>query len=338
MNDGCLGRGDRVLSLLWPGLPFVRNARRTMRALANPETTPARLSARPRRLTMHPYAGRCAAALDMQSFLGRELSGDLVGAYVLGSIGTDEVVAYSDFDAVVIIREEVFNDPRRLAAVGSALSRARRIMHRHDPLQHHGWFILRENDLLRYPEEYLPLAVLRRGKSLLPREPHMLTIRPSRPTSMAAPFQRLAEGLLRRIGSGQMPRDSFALKGFLSQVMLLPALYVQARDQRGVFKQDSFALARRDFTSDEWRIMDLVSGIRMEWRQDVRGVRRMLLETTNPALRRLGRRMAPPVSAVLQPVLDDAFHAAIGSLVRGMQARLEGTATPQRGARALTAG
>ncbi len=46
---------------------------------------------------------------------------DLFGAYVHGSLGTYEEIGYSDFDALVIIKDDVFHSRQRLAALAAEL-------------------------------------------------------------------------------------------------------------------------------------------------------------------------------------------------------------------------
>ena len=63
---------------------------------------------------------------------------DTVIGIIHGSLGTDEDIAYSDFDALVIIRQIAFRDPRLLADICQKLTDLQRIMFLQDPLQHHG--------------------------------------------------------------------------------------------------------------------------------------------------------------------------------------------------------
>ena len=50
---------------------------------------------------------------------------DLFGAYVHGSLGNHEETGYSDFDALVIIKDNVFHSRHRLAALATKLGAMR---------------------------------------------------------------------------------------------------------------------------------------------------------------------------------------------------------------------
>jgi hypothetical protein len=51
--------------------------------------------------------------------------------------------------------------------------------------------------------------------------------------------------------------------------MMLPSAYVQARDEKGIFKKYSFAEMRKDFGAEEFSVMDEVSDIRTSWMYDL---------------------------------------------------------------------
>lgn len=321
INDGCTSRRDLIVSVVFPALPFRLNARSLIREIQDARALPLQSWAE-QILQLEPYSGDNVAVLRMTAYLQAHLSGDLAGAYILGSLGTGEEIAYSDFDALAIIRDEVFDDAQRLSRVGHLLSRARRIMFEHDPLQHHGWFVITEAELQHYHEDYLPLEVLAHGKALIPSEVHSLRIRELPPLSATMSFLKLAAAVQRRTDPGRHPRNLYQLKGFLSEVMLLPARYVQARDGRGVFKKRSFDLAKSDFTSDEWRVMETASRIRTEWLQPVTGLRRSLLVSCRPGIRKVVSRFAPEIPAAWGRTISPGFYDDVARLVRIMKGRV----------------
>ena len=78
----------------------------------------------PFELTIEPYAGQNPYVRKMMHYLVRHLERDLVGAYLHGSLGTWEEIPYSDFDALVILKNEVFESVARLARVADRLRKA----------------------------------------------------------------------------------------------------------------------------------------------------------------------------------------------------------------------
>jgi len=296
VNGGCFSRTDALLSLAGESLPFRRNAQVILREYGEGRSCRPTEGPEGEELALPFYDGDNPFVKKMISFLEENLRGELAGAYVLGSIGTGEEVAYSDFDAVAIVRGEVFASPARLAAAAVKLNRAYGIMLECDPLQHHGWFVMTERDLDCYPEHYLPLVVLRRGRSMLRGGRLRVTAREAGGEDGAKEaLARMCAGVGSALREGAWPTGMYPLKSLLSRFMLLPALYVQVRDGEGIFKKESFAAAKGDFSQGAWSAMDEVSSIRLEWVQEVSAGTRRLLGTPCAFARMRARRIATPV-------------------------------------------
>ncbi len=181
--------------------------------------------------------------------MGQHIDPDCFDAFVHGSLGTCEEVPYSDFDAMVILRSKLFQSADSLAEAAYRLCASQRYMRRHDPLQHHGWFVLDEAMLGHYPEHYFPSVLWRHAKCVSSRmEPRCLRLSAaSTPQDYQAGFTVLASGIEQEIRNGHYLRNTYRFKSFLSKMLLLPAVYLQARDQQGVFKRRASRPLRRTF-------------------------------------------------------------------------------------------
>lgn len=208
------------------------------------------------------YAGTNERVLAVRSAL-EPIAHELALAVVHGSLGSNEEIAYSDFDALVVLKDECVCDAARLRHVAKALTHAQRFMVAQDPLQHHGWFALAESDFERWPEGYLPVAVLQHAQSLLGPANLSLSCQPIELPEVQ--LRRFCAELKQSLLRGRWRSNLFATKAVLSQFMLVPALHGQARTGRGVWKGDSFALARATFTEAGWEAMERVSAIRRAW-------------------------------------------------------------------------
>ena len=212
-----------------------------------------------------PYRGSHHSIDRLREYLTRNLNDQLVGAYVHGSLATGEEIHYSDFDALLVFRNRIFDSAATLAETCLHVIRAEKILWEYDPLQHHGFFVLTELDLQLYPDFYFPIVIFEYAKSLLPDAGDQLVIYP-RPTQERDVWglHRMLDAVEAKLRSRHYPTNYYDLKLLLSQVMLLPSLYLQALG-RPVFKRDSFDLARVDFNEDVWKIMEEVSQMRKEW-------------------------------------------------------------------------
>jgi hypothetical protein len=326
-SGGIFSAGDLWLSLLSPRLPLRRHARRICEEHAalsggvgdGPDV---------RRIRVGGYNGKNQRVEEMRDFLKRWLSEDLVAALVHGSLATGEETAYSDFDALAILKDEVMRDPRRLVAAARRLGAAQGIMFRLDPLQHHGWFVISESQLLAYPEPYLPVDVLGAAKALFPGSEVELVIRP---LDSAADSRRdlllFGRRLLRKLETCRRPGNLFELKSTLSASMLLPSLYIHARDGRGIFKKYSFSAAKPDFSTEEWAVMDEISRMREDWHYHISPAKKWLLTKPHPVCRYFATSTGPRVPRRLKVSLNDDFFQRLARFVETMMAKVEPTSS-----------
>jgi predicted nucleotidyltransferase len=251
------------------------------------------------------------------------LEDDLLGAYIHGSLGTYEEITYSDFDALVVIRDSALESEDRLSRLAIKLGSLQKIMLQHDPLQHHGWFVLVETDFSFYCDAYFPRELFRHAKSMLQNHGTkiQITTRDSSVESLDI-FMSLCNSISLRIDRGDYPRALYELKSLLSEVMLLPALYIQLRDGNAVYKKYSFDLARADFTENSWEIMDRISAIRAGWNYAVPW-HRTISRTLPAPLSRIGMRyLSPSIPDALSVHLNKKFYSDIVQFVIHMRQTL----------------
>lgn len=252
------------------------------------------------------YQGRNSHVHRMMDYLNsHNVWSDVVGVFVHGSLGIGDEVAYSDFDALVIVKSATLKDPRRLGNLAHLLSAARRIMFTMDPLQHHGWFALNERELACYPDHYLPIATLELARSLAAGESCKLRIVGDfRREEHERFWRRLSAATKQELSGGQWTRSLYDLKCTLSKFLLLPAAFLQTNHGQGVSKRCSFEMARRHFEKQDWSIMDRVSALRIDWRQDLSPVTRAIAKAPG-RLRRVYLKRMTPIPASMKLSSDD---------------------------------
>ena len=314
--DGAVrSRSDLFLFVLTPWVTFTRHAKAIIqkhkRFFKEISTgTTSKLNVR-----IEPYKGENPHVHQMINYLSEHLKEDLIGAYVHGSLGTYEEIPYSDFDALAILKDEVFGSPEKLVRTANKLNSARTIMRDSDQLEHHGWFVLTELDLKCYCNAYFSVELFKYAKSLFDDRGLELEIalrESSSETRMA--FDKMADSIIRKIKNRQYPTNVYQLKGLLSQFMLLPALYIQAKDGCGIYKKESFAVARSDFDSADWAIMDEVSRIRMNWSYEISALKKRLMCHPHALSRYFARRFGPAIPEKIGCVLTAEFYARMAKL------------------------
>src|SRR5690606_31383751 len=261
-KTGCLNSLDRLLSFIHYRIPYYKNSKKifsvyrsiTEEILMN-ETS----------VTISHYQFANSFALEMKEFLERKLSNKLIGAFAHGSLGTDELISYSDFDGLVLLNHSAFQSPVAVYKTAIKLHKSERIMRKMDPLQHHGWFLITEKELNKYPVDYFPVMLFSRAKCLTGRNNLTIKYKLSSDDELQKHFARFCNHLKRNIQKNAATSNYYDLKSMLSGFMLLPAIYLQLRHPEGVFKKESFDLLRKEMSQNDYQVMDSVSQIRNEW-------------------------------------------------------------------------
>ncbi len=251
---------DKALAMLSATLFFKKNAARLIKASKRNLTalTP------PVDIGIDKYDGDNRYVQELASYLKTELSEYIYGAYIHGSLATGEEITYSDFDALIILNNSIFESEKTLVAVAKKLYESSKYFFRFDPLQHHRWFVIPQKYLAMYPETFFPVELFKYSKSLFDKGMHF-QISPAPDADFKKPFFNLSNSLIKNLDTGKIPTHMYSLKSLLSEFMLLPSFYVQARDKKGVFKKFSFEIAKQDFKPADWKVMDEASHIREIW-------------------------------------------------------------------------
>ncbi|MBI2661768.1 hypothetical protein HYX09_05905 [Candidatus Woesearchaeota archaeon] len=204
--------------------------------------------------------------LELQEFFNKNLSEYVLDMHVHGSLATlDYVKGWTDLDTFVVIKKDCVSNPGRLLELRNLLFRSKRLFYEIDPLQHHGHMAVSEYDTQYYCQMFFPLILFRYSKSLAGSHELEFRYRDCDDENMekldwfARYFGNLAKSQDYRMGA-------YGLKFFLHAITLFPTIFLQARGLH-VYKKFSFDIARKNFTDEEWKPIDYVSGLRQRWRQ-----------------------------------------------------------------------
>lgn len=268
-------------------------------------------------IDVDPYRGQNRHVADLASFLHARLDEDLIGAYVHGSLGTGEEIAYSDFDALLIFKDSIFESVEKLASIAEQVIFARTFLWNYDSLQHHSFFVLTETDLGWYPDNVFPRVLFPYAKSLLATGRRLKVRIHDERFSDAKPLAAILDAIEKKLTTGIRPRTAFELKLLLSQVMLLPCLVLQALG-RPVFKRQSFELARVLYEQEQWRAIQTASRLRSNWPDRTSTPLRWLTDAVSHPFWRmiLERKLGTAIDTSLQCDLNEQFYRDILAFVK----------------------
>jgi len=183
---------------------------------------------------------------------------------VHGSIATlDDTPGFSDMDLSFIIKKSVLKDPIRLLDLRKLAITILILTYEFDPFMHHGPYYIAEIDLGWYPDAFFPSSLFLLGVDLLePATELAVNIRPSE--DVTDKMIDMFETFFKQWKSNPcLLKNSFELEWLLGNAMILPALYLQYVTKLFHYKKDTFQLAKKDFTSDEWEPIDRASHLRV---------------------------------------------------------------------------
>lgn len=202
----------------------------------------------------------------LKDYANKNLRRHLAGFYLHGSLATkDYVKGWSDVDALCIVSKEVIEDAKALLELRDKLYKMRHFFCKIDPLQHHGSIMISEYDLENYCNAYFPIPVFKYAKSFFKAD-GIVNVRVRDFSSEAFArifwfinyFRKLS--IEKRFNLG-----SYDTKTLLHSITLFPTMYLQAKGIC-VYKKFSFDIAKKDFKSGDWKIIDDVSSIRLNWK------------------------------------------------------------------------
>lgn len=204
---------------------------------------------------------------ELKEYINKNIGDYLIGFYLHGSLSTlDYVKGWSDVDTLIILKKETIKDYRRLIKISRHIYKVRKFSSLIDPLQHHGPHILTEDEMLFYPQSFLPFDVIAHSTTLFPNFQKTLVFyeRPSdveRIKSFISMEQFFVSSLKKPVNYF---RRLYNFKYLLHILMMLPSKYLQAKNIL-CYKKYSFKLAKNEISSENWEIIDEISEIREKW-------------------------------------------------------------------------
>lgn len=267
-----------------------------------------------RHIKISRYNGNIQLVNKIRNLIEKNYSNLFYAVIVHGSIATDEVIKYSDFDGLLIVKDSYVKSNQLKRFKRESL----KLILKFDPLQHHGWFQITKSQLSNYPENYLPLVILEKAKliyheSLIENIDVIITSE----INYKSFLLKMIEQFERRIETGWRPKNLFQLKSVLSQIMLMPSLYYSAINNKGIFKKESFDAVRTHFSAIEWMPIETASYIRTKWNYKLNGVQTFMLRIPDTRTRKMARLIfSPKINSEFDTLLNDEFYLNLKSLIQ----------------------
>lgn len=260
------------------------------------------------------YDGDLKIVKDIALLIDRKYSELFHSVIVHGSVATNEVIPYSDFDGLLIVKDKFVNSKK---LVDFKLESMKLIL-KFDPLQHHGWFQIKESQLQDYPQDYLPYEVLTRSKLIFPNMSRIeltLAINEEK-VDYKKDLSQLIKSIEKQALYDFKSMRLYELKSFLSKVMLLPTMYYSAKTNQGIFKKESFKIVKEYFNAEEWSCIDTASRIRSSWSYKLYPLQRLVMKRPERVFRKLTKYVAPHIDVKVQGSLTPEFFKSLNMFIQ----------------------
>jgi len=188
---------------------------------------------------------------------------DMLGAYIHGSLGTmDYIEGYSDFDALLIFKKNIFNNDKKIESIRKKIKKANTFLYLLDPLQHHNLFIISELDMKYYFEPIFPLVLFDYAQEVtdfgnilkfncLESEENRYDIMNFWIDTFRYPMRY-----------GFTEKRSYSVKHAIQSILFLPTIYLQAKTGNYMYKKFTFDKAKKDFNEKTWKIIEKATKVR----------------------------------------------------------------------------
>jgi len=267
------------------------------------------------------YHGSLALISELAKLIERDYSELFHSVIVHGSVATNEVIAYSDFDGLLVVKDSFVSSEKLVSFKNESM----KLILKFDPLQHHGWFQIKESDLGDYPESYLPVSTLKHSKLIYPI---VDSLNFNLDVLRTIDYKSSLEGVLNqfeaRIQNQWKPSNVYELKSILSQIMLIPCLYYSAVNNDGIFKRESFNAVKENFNEKEWMPIKISSQIRLNWNISLNPLQGFLLRQSKPFLRKVVKKyLAPKIDSDIKRLLNDEFYENLSTLIKRIKTDIQ---------------
>lgn len=187
---------------------------------------------------------------------------DMLGAYIHGSLGTmDYIEGYSDFDALLIFKKNIFNNDKKIESIRKKIKKANTFLYLLDPLQHHTLFIISELDMKYYFEPIFPVVLLDYALEITPGWNNKLVFRCLEAESQLRKVFRKRYRYYQKWKEKKY-MNAYDIKNAVQSILILPTLYLQAKTGKYLYKKFTFDKAKKDFNEKTWKIIEKATKVR----------------------------------------------------------------------------
>lgn len=189
-----------------------------------------------------------------------------VSVYLHGSWADDTNNSFSDIDDFIILNKSKFESPKEFKKVISTLNKIDMKFCRLDPIQHHGHWIVCEEELESYNNSFMPLYIMGEAKKIIGKNHITANIdeietEKGLKKNLAGTCKNI-ERLSEKYFSNTI--NSYELKGLIGSFVLIPAFIFQLK-QKQFTKPEAISHSNKLFSIDAITCIEWATECRKNW-------------------------------------------------------------------------
>lgn len=208
--------------------------------------------------------GKNPIILELQKEVEDSLGPYLLGFYVHGSVSTLDYTDFSDLDTALIVRKETVEDPQRLKEFAFNNILSSRHLCKYQYLHHHSHCVLAENDLVYYPQSFLPIELFKYSTTLFGISEIEFVLREAHLEQLSIAWQKAQNYKIQFLDRPSRINNLWRLRYLIAILLTLPVFLLNVMGIY-VYKGFSFEKARDYFSIQEWEGIDIATEIRENW-------------------------------------------------------------------------
>ena len=273
-NKGYINKYDKIYSIFFPKLSLIVNSLKIKKSLKLDFSGNIRDY---KKCYIQEYKGKNNLIKKLDDFFKTKNNLDsYLGIYVYGSIADQTENNFSDFDGVIILKDSVLQSSKKIIQIGCDIKKTNELIYSMDPLQHHGWTILFESNLKKFDSSIFPYVVFNELKKITKASKTNLEVKLVKKKNYQKNFINFCNSLEKKIIKKIHKKNLYYLKIILSQFLLIPTLYFEAKNNNQISKKDSFIKLKKELDPKIYKIFDHISMIRSTWNLSNYKINKML--------------------------------------------------------------
>lgn len=265
LEKGYVTKLDRKLSLL---LPFY-SSQIAKRVFSKINSKSHSYAGSYSQVTPSVYTGNNSVVKLIQQQLQESTLTSIKATIVHGSIGDGNEIKYSDFDGILIVDANEIKNAEHLLELHQLIKKTELLFFEQDALQHHGWALFLLNDLVNFKDHLFPLELIQNGKTLFAADGFTIEAQiTSEKEQYKIVLNNLCSSIVYKASHLSTLKNQYIFKNLLSEIMLLPAAFLQAKYYKTISKKESFSQLKNNFPAIDSTLLDWASDVRISWVQE----------------------------------------------------------------------